>query len=149
MDEAKQLARKYKALTGKPLGITSEVGEFAAATLLGLELCQARQEGYDAIRIENEKEIRVQIKSRCLPPNAKKNQRIGRIDKSKEWDTVALVLLDSDMEPMEIYEAERQKIIDALEEPGSKARNERGALGVSKFKSIGKRVWEKSQKAIE
>ena len=54
LDEAKQLARKYKALTGKPLGITSEVGEFAAATLLGLELCQARQEGYDAIRIENE-----------------------------------------------------------------------------------------------
>ena len=45
LDEAKKLAKRYMALTGKPLGITGEVAEFTAATLLNLELTDARQEG--------------------------------------------------------------------------------------------------------
>jgi hypothetical protein len=32
--EAKILAKKYRDLTGKPLGITGEVAEFAAAKIL-------------------------------------------------------------------------------------------------------------------
>ena len=55
LSEAKSLAKKYRMLTGKPLGITGEVGEFSAAQILGLELAEARQSGYDAIRYENEK----------------------------------------------------------------------------------------------
>ena len=53
--DAKSLARKYKMLTGKPLGITGEVAEFSAAQILGLELAEARQSGYDAIRKEKGK----------------------------------------------------------------------------------------------
>jgi hypothetical protein len=48
--QAKILARKYRQLTGKPLGITGEVAEYEAARLLGLQLCTARQAGYDATR---------------------------------------------------------------------------------------------------
>jgi hypothetical protein len=44
--EAKKLAQKYLALTGKPLGITGEVAEYeAAARILGLELTAAREAG--------------------------------------------------------------------------------------------------------
>jgi hypothetical protein len=46
---AKALAQEYRAVTGKPLGITGEVAEYEAARLLGLELTVARQAGFDAI----------------------------------------------------------------------------------------------------
>ena len=45
LQEAKEVAKKYRKLTGKPLGITGEVAEFTAATLLGLDLAEARQSG--------------------------------------------------------------------------------------------------------
>lgn len=71
--QAKQLAREYRALTGKPLGVTGEVAEFEAARLLGLELTPARHAGYDAIRPADG--CRLQIKGRCVPPGAKLGQR--------------------------------------------------------------------------
>jgi len=40
-----------------------------------------------------------------------------------------------------IFEAERPAIEEALKAPGSKARNDRGALSLAKFKSIGRQVW--------
>lgn len=38
LSEAKKLAQEYRALTGKPLGVTGEVAEYEAARILGLEL---------------------------------------------------------------------------------------------------------------
>lgn len=78
LSDAKSLAKRYKKLTGKPLGITSEIAEFSAADILGLELAEARQEGYDAIRKDKGKEIRVQIKGRCIPNGAKLARDWGR-----------------------------------------------------------------------
>lgn len=143
--DAKSLARKYRKLTGKPLGITGEVAEFSAAQILGLELAEARQSGYDAIRKENGKVTKIQIKGRCIPVNAKPGQRLGSIQLDKEWDTVLLVLMDEDFEVLSMYEAARKEIEKALLAPGSKARNERGALAVSKFKTIGHEVWKKER----
>ena len=40
--DAKLLAREYRALTGKPLGVTGEVAEYEAARILGLELTPVR-----------------------------------------------------------------------------------------------------------
>ena len=85
--------------------------------------------------------IKVQIKGRSLPPKPNPGTRIGSIQLNKDWDIVILVLLDEDLEPTELFEADRASITEALLAPGSKARNERGALGISKFKSIGKKVW--------
>ena len=144
--DAKALAKKYRKLTGKPLGITGEVAEFSAAKILGLKLAGARQSGYDAIRDENGRKIKIQIKGRCIPANAKPGQRLGSILLDKEWDTVLLVLMDEDLEVLSMYEATRSVIESALLAPGSKARNERGALAVSKFKTIGHEVWK--QKGI-
>jgi hypothetical protein len=141
LNEAKSVAKKYKMLTGKPLAITGEVAEFSASQLLGLKLADARQPGYDATKHENGKEIRIQIKGRSIPRNAKPGQRLGGIRLDKEWDKVLLVLLDEDLEVVSMYEADRQDVEAALLTPGSKARNERGALSVSKFKSIARKMW--------
>lgn len=139
--EAKRLAQEYRGLTGKPLGITGEVAEFEAARILGVELTPARQAGYDAVERGNGTERRLQIKGRCMLPDCKPGQRVGRIDVKKDWDAVVLVLLNENFDATAIYEADRGPVLAALAQPGSKARNERGALGVSKFKSIGRRRW--------
>ncbi len=66
---------------------------------------------------------------------------MGAIDLNKKWDAVLLVLLDEAYEPTEIYEADRASVSNALMTPGSRARNERGQLGISKFKAIGHKIW--------
>ena len=73
----------------------------------------------------------------------KPGQRLGSIRIEKEFDAVLMVLLDEHFDALEIYEADRQAVIAALSVPGSRARNERGALAVSKFKSIGHEVWQR------
>lgn len=138
--DAKKLAKRYRELTGKPLGITGEVGEFAAAELMGLRLTGARQPGHDAIAPDGH---RVQIKARCILPGSKKSQHLGSIRLKHEWDTVMLMLMDGDFEPLEIYEAKKPDIEHELTRPGSKARNVRGSLAVSKFKSIASLVWSR------
>jgi hypothetical protein len=68
---------------------------------------------------------------------------LGSLDVEKQWDVVLMVLLDDDFEATAIYEASHEAVIAALTAPGSKARNERGTLAVSKFKAIGQRVWQR------
>jgi hypothetical protein len=140
--DAKAVARRYRNLTGRPLGVTGEVAEYEAARLLGLRLADVRSAGHDAVRDHDGRTL--QIKSRCILEGKKRSQQVPAINRKKEWDGVLLVLLDSDFEPTEIFEADRMPVIEALEKPGSKARNERGAMAVSKFKAIGRRVWNRS-----
>jgi hypothetical protein len=144
LKQVKTLGSEYRHLTGRPLGCTGEIAEYEAARILGLELSPVRQAGYDAVRLSaaGTKE-RLQIKARCLLPGAKPGQRIGKIDCEKEWDAVLLVLLDENFDATAIWEAQRAAVIPVLTAPGSRARNERGALGVSKFKSIGKLIWKR------
>lgn len=138
LSEAKRLAREYYRLTGKPLGITGEVAEYEAARILGVKLTPARQAGYDAIEVVNGAAQRLQIKGRYIPPGAKRGQRLGSIDIHKDFDAVLMVLLDEEFNASEIWEAERDAVIAALTAPGSRARNERYAMAVSKFKAIGR-----------
>lgn len=142
--EAKKLAQRYRTLTGKPLGVTGEVAEYEAARLLSLELLPPRQAGYDAIRTEGGKRVTLQIKGRCILPGSSPGQRMGTIDIDKPFDAVLLVLMDEALDATAIYEADRESVIAALTAPGSKSRNERGALGVGKFKSIGRCVWRRT-----
>lgn len=144
LGEARRLAQEYRRLTGKPLGITGEVAEYEASRILGLQLTPARQAGYDAIERKNGVTWRLQIKGRCLLDGCKPGQRLGSIRMEKEWDAVLMVILDQNFDAVEIYEAERLPIVSALTAPGSIARNERGALAVSKFKKIGRLRWKKS-----
>lgn len=59
----------------------------------------------------------------------------------KEWDTVLLVLLEEHFDATAIFEADRPAVEAALLAPGSKARNDRSALAVTKFKAIGRSIW--------
>lgn len=141
LNSVRQLAIEYYRETGKPLGITGEMAEFEASQLLGLELCPARQCGYDAQRLNGDGPKRVQIKGRRMMDGAGPGQRIGTIKPTHDWDSVMLVLLNEEYRATAIYEAERAPVLDALSAPGSKARNVRGQLSVSKFKAIGKKIW--------
>jgi hypothetical protein len=138
--KVKLLAREYYLLTGRPLGITAEVAEYEAARILKLELAPPRQKGYDAIRNTPHGDQLLQIKGRCVPAGSR-SQRVGAINLKREWDAVLLVVLDEDFNPTAIYEADRPVLTQTLERPGSKARNERGQLSVSQFKSAARRVW--------
>jgi hypothetical protein len=141
LGQAKRIAQQYRQLTGKPLGITGEVAEFEAARLLGVELTPARQAGYDALERMAGTVRRLQIKGRCLQDDSKRGQRLGSIRTEHEWDAVLMVLLDQNLDAVTIYEADRAAIVEALSVPGSKARNERGALAIEQFKRIGTLRW--------
>ena len=145
LHEVKPLAAEYYRLTGKPLGVTGEVAEAAAADLLGLKLADARTEGYDAIRITpTGEQQRIQIKGRALGEKPKLGQRLGRIKTGAPCDRILLVLLDAaTLDPTEMWEADYADVIERLAEPGSKARNERGALSLRDFKKLhgASQVW--------
>ncbi len=140
MAEVRALAVEYYQLTGKPLGVTGEIGEFEAAEKMELELATARTEGYDAI-CHGGPYKRIQIKSRWKRDGLGSGQRVSKIDILKEFDSVMLVLMRGNYEVYEIWEAGRQAVIDRLNAPGSKSRNERGQMSISQFKSIAKKVW--------
>jgi hypothetical protein len=149
LGEAKLLAREYYQLTGRPLGVTAEIAEYEAARLLGVKLSPVRQAGYDAVRAAPQGgDQLLQIKGRCILADSKPGQRVGGIDLEKPWDVVLLVVLDENYDTTEIWEADRADVADALTAPGSRARNERGQLSISKFKSIGRRIWSPSRPAL-
>jgi hypothetical protein len=139
LSQAKVLAQGYYRLTKKPLGVTGEIAEYECARLLDLKLTEARTAGYDAVRLSDGR--RFQIKGRYVRPSSKRSQRVGGIKIDKEFDAVLLVLLDESFNATAIYEADRAAVVAAIVAPGSRARNEDGALAVSKFKSIARQVW--------
>lgn len=142
--QAKKVAVRYYALTGKPLGVTGEVAEYEAAKKLGLTLEIARTFGYDASRGHGPRRQTFQIKGRAVAATDKYRGRVPKIDCNKPFDAVLLVLLDkTSFETIEIWRAERNAVSKRLSAPGSKARNERGQMGISQFKSIpgARRVW--------
>ena len=138
-------AYRSKGVTGKPLGVTGEVAEYEAATRLGLSLHPARQAGYDATETLEDGVARIQIKGRCILNPLKITGRMGAIDLRQPFDIVLLVLLDSKFNAFAMYEASRAKVEAALTLPGSKARNERGALAIRQFMSIASLRWARQE----
>lgn len=139
--QARKLAADYRRAMGKPLpGISNEIAEHDAIRLLGLEpVADEGQSGYQATD-PGRGDKRVQIKSRVIFDEAKGGQRIGQLNPDGQWDSVLLVLMDADYEPYEIYEAERDELIEYAAQ-ASKGRAKRGALSVARFKIIGRLAW--------
>jgi hypothetical protein len=121
-------------------GVTGEVAENDAARLLHLELLNEKPGGYDAIGKGQREGKKIQIKGRAIFDETKSGQRIGQLKVDQEWDSVVLVLMNEDFEPFEIYEAERDVIMDAMGDASS-SRKKRGAMSVAKFKNIAQLVW--------
>lgn len=137
--EARRLAAEYRRTTGKPLaGISSEVCVHDAIRLLDLE--PASGPGYDAVGRGPRAGRRIQIKGRTIFDEGKAGQRVGQLRLDQDWDSVVLVLMDAELEPFEIYEADRDEIIDALD---TGKRNRRGAMSVARFRRIGRLAWSR------
>ena len=142
--QAKALAVAYYKLTKKPLGVTGEVAECEAADKLGLTLADARTPLLDAFWEVDGKKETFQIKGRAVSASDRYRGRVPKIKCDGDFDAVLLVLLDkSTFEAIEIWRAERSGVMARLEVPGSKARNERGSMGITQFKSIpgALRIW--------
>jgi hypothetical protein len=138
--QARILAAEYRRTMGKPLpGISNEIAEHDAVKLLSLQPNTEGDAGYDAIDTERGNK-RIQIKSRTVFDESKSGQRVGQMKLDKEWDSVLLVLMDEDYEPYEIYEAEREDILDFIGDSSS-SRAKRGAMSVARFKIIGRLAW--------
>ncbi|MCP4934980.1 MAG: hypothetical protein GY927_12430 [bacterium] len=138
LDQVSLLASEYGKLTGKPLGVTGEVGEYKVSCLLDLTLTPPRQPGHDATGVGGRK---YEIKSRITGKPIKRSKRTSKINIDDQWDAALLCCLDDDLQPICIYEADREAVLQALLKPGSKARNERHTLSISQFISIGRCVW--------
>ena len=140
ISQARRLAAEYRKTMGKPLpGISAEIASHDAMRLLSLEPCKEQWSGCDAVDpARNNK--RIQIKSRTIFDESKTGQRIGQLNKDQSWDSVVLVLMDEDYEPYEIYEAEREDILEYTDK-ASKSRAKRGAMSVARFKIIGRLAW--------
>ncbi len=147
MLEARKLAAQYRVATGKPLGISSEIAVHDVIRLMNLKPVEASHAGYDAVGTGPREGRRIQIKGRTVSDDPKNNQRIGQVKVDQDWDSVMLVLMNDLYEPLEIYEAQRDNILEAVANTSTKRRN-RGALSVAKFKHIAQLVWSaQAQKA--
>jgi len=111
---------------------------FCDPVVLGIQLCRARQAGYDAIRVGPDGDVRLSIKSACFPASLEAKWRIGTISLEKEWDATLMVLLTPDFEPREIWEADREAVMKLFENAG------RTDPGVKKFKSVATMVWPRN-----
>lgn len=142
ISEARRLAADYRRATGKPLaGVSGEIAQHDAARLMNLEICNPSVGGYDAIGHGSREGKRIQIKGRAVFDEGKSGQRIGQLKIEQEWDSIILVVMDENLEPYEIYEADREDILAALDSSASSKRSKRGAMSLSKFKNISRLVW--------
>ena len=136
MGEARRIAAEYRRTTGKSLGISAEIARHDACRLLQLEV-EDNGGGFDAYDKDGKK---IQIKGRAIFDESKSGQRIGQIKLEQDWDAVVLVLMDSDFQTTEIYRAEHDVVVEALDDS---TRSKRGAMSVVRFKKIAECVWER------
>ncbi len=145
ISEARKLAADYYRATGKPLaGVSGEVCLHDAINLLGLEASPGP--GYDAVGRGVRAGKKVLVKGRTIFDEAKSGYRIGQLKLDQEWDLVMLVLMDADLEPFEIHEADREAIRDALATASS---NRRGAMTVARFRRCGHLIWTREEGLLE
>lgn len=147
--QARKLASDYRKTMDKPLaGISSEIAEYDAIHLLGLEASKGTN-GYDAMGTGPRAGKRVQIKGRVIGKGKAAGQRVGQLKLDQQWDIVVLVILDEEYEPHEIYEVSHDTIKQDQDEHGESTRSKRGAMSVAKFKAIGKLAWSREDGLID
>ena len=139
INETRRLAAEFKRTTGTMLPVSGEIARYDVSHHLDLTLNQDSSCGYDAIGNNQREGLRVLIKSRVIGDTVKSGHRIGQLNPNGNWDIVILSLMDNEFEPLEMYQLDREEILEDL----SKASKKRGAISVAKFKIIGELVWTK------
>ena len=142
IEETRKLAAEFRRTTGTMLPVSGEIARHDVSRHLDLELNQEHSAGFDAIGRNEREGLRIQIKSRVVGDSVKPGHRIGQLNPDGNWDLVILSLMDDKFEPLEMYQASREEIIEVVQDANTQ-RKKRGALSVAKFKIIGKLVWTK------
>lgn len=148
MLEARKIAAQYRRATGKPLGISSEIAQHDVMRLMELKPSEQENAGFDALGTGSREGRKIQIKGRTLSGDARSSQRIGQVKTDQEWDSVMLLLMDAEYNPVEIYEANREEILSVVNQTSNKRRH-RGAMSVGRFKNIGRLVWSREQGKLD
>ncbi len=142
INETRRLAAEFRRTTGTMLPVSGEIARHDVSRCLGLELCDDRGCGYDAVGHDELSGLRVLIKSRVIGEQAKSSHRIGQINPNGQWDIMVLSLMNDAFEPVEMYQIAREDVLQAISTCDAK-RSRRGALSVAKCKIIGELVWTK------
>lgn len=122
--------------------MSGEIAKHDAIRLLHLQASEATQGGFDAVGTEGSLAgKRIQIKGRAIFNEAKSGQRIGQLKLEQDWDTLVLVLMDEEFEAVEIFAADRDTILEAMDANRNSNRSKRGAMSVARFKVIASLVW--------
>lgn len=143
--EARRLAADYRRATGKTLPVTGEIAVQDAIRLLGLKPAEDSAAGYDAVRERQGRTERIQVKGRAIFDDSKTGHRLGQLKLEQPWDYVILVLMDENYEPVEIHEADREVLVETLNDPSASKRTARGMISVARFKIIGRLLWTREQ----
>lgn len=145
MQQARQLAANYRHATGKSLaGVSGELAVYDAVRLLKL-IPTSENPAYEAIGSDDSGDLKgdkIQIKGRVIFSDTKSNERIGQIKLEQQWDSVVLVLYDENYEPFEVYEIDKETLLENIAEKSSK-RAKRGAMTVARFRKIATLAWSK------
>ena len=139
IEQTRRLAADFRRTTGTMLPVSGEIARHDVSHHLDLELNTDQTAGYDAIGKNEREGLRIQIKSRVISESVKPGHRVGQLNTEGNWDRVILSLMDDEFEPLEMYEASRDEVIEAIS--GNSSRKKRGALSVAKFKIISELVW--------
>lgn len=144
ISQARQLAADYRRAMGKPLpGVSNEIALHDAMHLLQLQPAETDAGGHDALDPKRDNK-RIQIKSRTIFDDNVGGQRVGQIKVDQAWDSVVLVLMDENYEPFEIYEVDRDELLEYVDKSSS-SRAKRGVLSVSRFRIIGRLAWTREE----
>lgn len=134
--EIVDLARRYRARTGRPLGVTGEVAELMALEILGGDLAPLQAVGHDIVTPDG---TRWQVKGRVVQPGQPVGgQRISKV-RSDGYDRLLVLVMNSDFEVVERLQVSAEAVEAHLDEPGSKARNERRAPSISALRALARR----------
>ena len=143
IEETRRLAAEFRRTTGTMLPVSGEIARYDVAHQLDLVLNEQTIKGVDAVGKGKREGLKVQVKGRVIGDSVKSGHRIGQLNTEGEWDLVVLSLMDDEFQPLEMYQATREEILEAISDGGS--QNRRGAISVSKFRIIGQLVWTKEQ----
>ncbi len=135
--QARRLAKEYRQVTGKTLPVTGEIAINDAIRLLGMAAASELNCGFDAVLEYQQQRLRVQIKGRAIVNSKRSGHRLGQLKLEQDWDAIVLVIMDVDYETSEIYLAERETIMEAINE----SKNKRGSISIARFKIIGDLLW--------
>lgn len=97
MEAVRAVGAAYRQRTGRPLGVSGELGEYLAVRHLGLTLLEERLPGVDATRSAAGGQLdHMLIRTRALSMAVLEGRRIGALPESETATHLVLVLLDEE-----------------------------------------------------